>query len=315
MIDPDSFPEATAPVEHHADFLELSALRSTHRAVSAQDFVQELQRTSATEAILDNSDEDRAIDDQSEAITQSAFDEVDERRRHIGEAAYPFESTSDSISLGDGGEESLYVFLALLSWFGKDAGPKDSDGEKIFEEICALAAENYLGGPKHRVRSYVFGFPRRTKPKGFASCLDSLCSELGEGQGHRKGRAGLPKQKDGKLDVVAWIEFQDFREGKLITFGQCATGRQWEKKVTELPDPGQWCSHWMSDNPCVLPFRSFFVPHRVLRDDWSGKCRFGGILYDRCRIASLAWEAEVTLRLQWSKWSAHVLKSIRGRTT
>jgi hypothetical protein len=321
MIQPDSVPEATAPPEHHADFLEFSALRSHNQRVSFQEFVRDLRIGNAAEVVADSAEWDADGNGgdtgnyaEAEAIAQAAFDEVDERQRNFGvdAAQYPFENTGNSVSLRTEGEQSLYTFLSLLSWFGKDAGPSGTDGEKIFEEVCAKAGEAYLGGPSHRVRSFVFGFPRRVHSKGFAAALDSLCASLGEGGGHRKGRPKLPDQKDAKLDLVIWVEFHDSRHGKMITFGQCATGRNWDHKLSELPSPDLWCGHWMADAPTVLPVRSFFVPHRIERDLWTYKCTFGGILFDRCRIASLASETSGETKTNWMEWSAHVLDAIRG---
>ncbi len=282
MIDPESTPSPNDPAGCHADFLELSALKSPTRTVSIYSFIRNLQMNSANEVIADSQDDDRrqVNDDPSEAIADAAFDEFDDRQRACGAATggYPFRVTANALALRDGADSSLYVFLALLSWFGKDAGPAGTNGEKIFEDVCAKAAERYLGSPHEHVKSFVFGFPRRLEPKGFAAALDRLCENLGEGQGHRKGRPTLPNQKDAKLDVVAWRVFEDQREGKIITFGQCATGRDWEAKISELPPPHKWCAHWMIDSPVVDPVRSFFVPHRVERSDWSHKSRLGGIL-------------------------------------
>ena len=315
MIRTDAVPEATAPPEHHADFLELCTLRSNKRSASFQELISDLRIANVSEVIADsaNRDEDESADENGD-IAQAAFDEIDERGRNFGTQAarYPFEITGNIIKLKARGEESLYTFLALLSWYGKNAGPEHTDGEKLFEEVCAKAAEAYFGGPSVRVKSFVFGFPRRVQPKGFAEALDAMCRSMGEGGGHRKGRPKLPLQKDGKLDIVAWVEFQDSRQGKLITFGQCATGRNWEEKISELPPPDRWCGHWMDDTPTVLPTRSFFVPHRIVRNSWSHSCTFGGILYDRCRIASLASEVDEGLVQQWVAWSAHVLTQIRG---
>jgi hypothetical protein len=315
MIKTDSVPDANAPPEHHADFLELSTLRSVKKSVSVQEFIRDLGIGNADEAVTDSlSDDGEGVKEAAEAIAQTAFDELDERCRNFGtySAHYPFKVTANTLNLKAGGEESLYTFLCLLSWFGKDAGPNNADGEKIFEDVCAKAAEVYLGGPGNRVQSLVFGFPRRVAPRGFADALDILCKSLGEGGGHRKGRPKLPDQKDGKLDIVTWVEFRDSRQGKVITFGQCATGRNWDEKISELPAPDRWCGHWMADTPTVLPLRSFFVPHRIERDSWSHSCTFGGVLFDRCRIASLASETDDNLKQQWIKWSGYVLGKIRG---
>lgn len=315
MIDPNNLPAATASVESHADFLELSTLRSSERRVSVSEFMRDLDLENATEAILDSAGDVQGeeIEDQSEALAEAAFAELDERRRNCGQttSGYPFRVTPNTIELEDDAENSLYTFLALLSWYGRQAGPTKLDGEKLFEEVCAKAAEGYLGGPSDNVSSFVFGFPRRVAPAGFASALDSLCLTMGEGGCHRKGRPKLPDQKDAKLDVVAWREFEDRRQGKLITFGQCATGADWETKRSELPPVEDWCTNWMDDRPAVWPVRSFFVPHRVRRKDWFYTCSLGGILYDRCRIVSLASGMDPALAAQWQKWSDHVLDEIR----
>ena len=316
MIDLDVLPSPDDSAGRHADFLELSSLRSSKASVSIYSFIRDLRLANANEVVADSEENERQDepDDQSEPIAEAAFAEFDDRKRSCGTAAgyYPFEVSINTLRLRDGADQSLYTFLALLSWFGKDAGPDGTNGEKLFEEICAKAVERYLGSPHSRVKSFVFGFPRRLQPSGFAGALDKLCQELGEGQGHRGGRPTLPNQKDGKLDIVAWRSFEDQREGKIITFGQCATGNDWEKKITELPPPHKWCAQWMMDIPVVEPVRSFFVPHRVDQKEWSHKSRFGGILYDRCRIASLVSELGADLKAEWTAWSRHVLQEIRS---
>jgi hypothetical protein len=314
MIRPDSVPNANAPPEDHADFLERSVLTSSQRTVSLQDYVRDQRMANAGEVIAD-AGEGPLLDDPSEGLAEAAFSELDHRCRIFepNTAHYPFEITPTLLRLRADGDESLYVFLALLSWYGKDAGPRGKDGEKIFEEVSAKAAEGYLGGSANKARSVVFGFPRRVEPKGFADALDALCRELGEGRGAHRNRPKLPVQKDGKLDVVAWIEFSDARPGKLIAFGQCATG-DWSDKLYELPQPERWVGHWMLDSLTVLPVRSFFLPHRLGWKEWKHACTFGGLVFDRCRIAALAsGTADAGLRKEWAAWSAHVLRRLRTR--
>ena len=316
MIDTDTLPSPTDPPGYHADFLELSALRSSSRSVSIYSFIRDLRLANANEVVADseNDNQEDSLDEQSEPIAEAAFAEFDDRTRSCGSnpTYYPFEISANTIRLRDDADSSLYTFLALLSWYGKNAGPPETNGEKMFEEVCAKAVECYMGSPHLHVKSLVFGFPRRFQPAGFSAALDKLCQELGEGLGHRTGRPTLPHQKDSKLDIVAWRAFDDQREGKIITFGQCATGQDWEDKIAELPHPLHWCNHWMIDSPVVEPVRSFFVPDRIDRREWSHKSRLGGILYDRCRITSLASGIDKELRESWKSWSLHVLQSIRA---
>lgn len=316
MIDTTNPPPPTDGPEYHADFLELTALKSARRSASIHEYIRDLKLANADETLAESDDDKEPEEgvDHSEPLAESAFSELDDRHISCGKdgANYPFEIASNSVKLSQDAEKSIYTFLALLSWFGKDAGPAGSNGEKLFEEVCARAAAAYLGGPRPQVRWYVFGFPRRVGPKGFKDALDALCKELGEGQGHHKGRSKLPHEKDGKLDIVAWRDFHDRRQGKLIAFGQCATGKNWPDKVTELPRSEDWCRLWMADTPAIFPIRSFFVPHRIDRTNWFDTCVKGGILHDRCRIASLASGIDKLLEEEVARWSSHVLKELRG---
>lgn len=315
MIDTTSVPSPNAAPEYHADFLELCALRSPQGHVSIHEFIRDLNLANADETLADSEDDDTLDDDHEvvEPLAEAAFQELDERVRACGvdSTEYPFKIDGNSVTVQPNAERCIYTFLALLSWFGKDAGPTGASGEKLFEELCGCAAASYLGGPDPHVKWFVFGFPRRTQPKGFKDALDALCKAMGEGEGHRQGRAKLPHEKDAKLDVVAWREFNDLRQGKLITFGQCATGADWVGKVSELPPPVDWCTTWMADRPSAWPFRSFFVPHRVDRTNWFDTCVKAGILHDRCRISSLSSAVDEELRDKLAGWSSHVLSVIR----
>src|SRR5207249_864771 len=119
-------------------------------------------------------------------------------------------------------EESVYLFLLLLSKFGKDAGPSGIDAACLFEKVCIEAARSYFGGLKLGVEGYHFGAPRRSTPKKFADALNEMCTRMGEGVGCRLDRPRVNVQKDAKLDLVVWRHFPDNRAGKLIGFGQCA---------------------------------------------------------------------------------------------
>ena len=133
---------------------------------------------------------------------------------------------------------------------------------------------------------------------------------MGEGLGC-KSRPELPNQKDAQLDVVAWREFNDARKGKLIAFGQCATGQNWRDKLLELPPTQDWCTYWMKDRPATWPVRMFFVPHRVEFKHWMHTCVQAGILFDRCRIAVHTTGIDEDLRERCRKWATDVLEDVR----
>lgn len=303
----------TDPVEDLADWLEIRAFRDRDGNSSHVDLLRAL-RISGTEDALDEEDETDATieswEDPYEAAVESAFMEIEDRFKACGaeRGTYPFALEADYIALAKDTRASVYTFLLLLSRYGGSAEAKPAQGPKLFEEVCAKAAEEYIGGANITVKSRVFGFPRRVLPAGFEKALQKLCDELQEGTGPRS-RPNSIDQKDAKLDIVAWRDFDDARPGKLITFGQCATGRNWNEKLTEL-QPGEWCGFWMQDRPAVFPIRMFFVPHRVSRREWLHSSFKGGILFDRCRIARHSSLIELPLRKRLASWSKDVLSSI-----
>jgi len=293
-----------------ADWLELRSLCVDDRSSSIQDLAQELRRAGTTDAVGDPEAAGFRGDaggEQSQVIAEEAFNEIDRRSRACGgdEGNYPFVVSAYSFQLKEGMETHPYVFLLLLSRFGHKAGPEGTDGARLFEDVCATAAESYFGGPHPLVKSRVFGFPRRVLPVGFGPALDALCAELGEGGGHRN-RPTSSNQKDAKLDIVVWRDFHGREEGKLIAFGQCATGDNWREKKTELL-PNEWCNHWMADPPTVKPIRLFFVPHRVSNHEWSDTCRFAGILFDRIRITQHIQALGRDLSDRCTEWSQYIL--------
>lgn len=299
-------PSATDTPERHADWLELCALDRTEDGIAIREFIRDLTISGTTDAVghyEEGEDRDLDEDDICEAIAEDAFAELDNRFWACGGdvGGYPFRLDSSVLLPHPDINQSAYLFMVLLSLFGKDAGPPDIKGAKLFEELSAKAANEYIGG-----KAVVFGFPRRTEPRGFADALDKLCRELGEGGGHRR-RSDTPDQKDAKLDIVVWKDFADRKAGKLIVFGQCATGNDWNEKVTELPQPSKWCQRWMIDPPAVDPIRLFFVPHRMEKDKWLGANMEGGILFDRFRIAQHTVELDSDLAAQCDKWSSYVI--------
>jgi len=83
--------------------------------------------------------------------------------------------------------------MLLLSYFGVAAGPRGLRGATHFEELSAVAAQNYLGGAEGGAKAYHFGFPRRLHLKGFVDALDDLCLQLGEGDGATRPPAAQRK--------------------------------------------------------------------------------------------------------------------------
>src|SRR5262249_49084487 len=133
------------------------------------------------------------------------------------------------------------------------------------------------------------------------------CTQVGEGQGCRVDRPSVRDQKDAKLDLIVWRPFSDARPGKLMGFGQCATGQDWMDKLTHL-QPQAFCGMWLLDTPAVPPVRLFFVPFRIEKHRWLEASMQGGVIFDRCRIAAHARRLGSDLLRECSAWTNHVLR-------
>jgi hypothetical protein len=198
-------PPASASAQRHADWLELLALKARDRSSSIQDIQRVFSRAGTTDTVdLDRSGEDDDAEDRgserSQQIAEDAFAEIERRKTACRqEDQYPFSVLDRSLKALRRGDTSVYVFLLLLTAFGKDAGPADADADELFEELSGAAARTYFGGTE-RTKTYQFGFPRRTAPPGFRTALDDLCVKVGDGGGS-KDRPRRKDQKDARLDL------------------------------------------------------------------------------------------------------------------
>ena len=241
------------------------------------------------------------------AVTAAAFDELEVRNQACGSVGgYAFDVGASAIEAKKGAEQSIYVFLLLLAKYGHLAATSVARADSVFEEISAAAVRGYMGGIAAGVKAVAFGPTRRKKGKGFRTAVENLCSNLGEGG----GISTLPvasDQKDAKLDVVAWTPFADNRRGKLVMFGQCATGKNWQAKVTEL-QPLSFCQLWMREAMHSIPGRLFFVPFTIPDRGWTVATSRAGIVFDRCRIAAHATEVPIPIIKTCRRWTKAVLE-------
>jgi hypothetical protein len=314
-----SAPSGTASAEGHADWLELRALLADDGSSSLTDLIRALRPTGTIEEVLEEqvggggaspAELSDPGDEMSEAVAESAASELDDREVACGGAAetggaYPFVRGPQYLQCSSDAARSVYVFLLLLSTQGIRAGPSGLSVTELFEDIAAVAAESYFGGGAHPVDVYQFGFPRRRAVSGFMAAINELCTLMGEGGGARK-RPNSHQQKDAKLDLVVWRSFPDARTGKIVAFGQCAAGRDWREKLSEM-QPSAFTGSWMTDRLGIDPMRLFFCPFRVERDQWETTVLSSGLLFDRCRIALHCADLDTDLADKCQQFSEHVL--------
>ncbi|MBF0152470.1 MAG: hypothetical protein HQL64_01870 [Magnetococcales bacterium] len=229
-------------------------------------------------------------DDANESLAVDVMDVV-ARRDNACNGAYPFRVEASGQLLrymGDGGSESranIYLYLLLCTRLDMQKYRKldGKDGTALFEKLTADVLHNYLGGG--RARSLVFG---TAVPRAFTKKIDTLCNELGEGGAFRTLDADTTPASsgDGKLDVVAWVPFQDQRPGKLILFAQSKTGTHWRDTMTQL-QPEHFTHKWMRNSIYPAPMRVFCVAEAV-DAHWQNTQTEAGILFDRCRMVDFA---------------------------
>ena len=272
------------PIENtavkHADWLELWALLSPDGTSSAGD----LQRTLQREAI-ENAPQERADRDAQDAIVEL------NARVVAGGAAYPFTVAGNLVTrtANPYDRRSLpYNFMLCLSYWGwTSQRGNPANPRHWFEHLCAQSARYFLSG-----ETAVMSPPRSAVLGGsFTDAVASLCALIGEGGGWKAQPAGWNRvngglrPQDDAVDLVAWRHFPDRQSGKLVMFGQCASGDNWADKLTEL-QTGAFCEHWMIEVPPSQIIRGFFVPHQIPRERWDYSNRYGGLFFDRCRIAN-----------------------------
>jgi hypothetical protein len=265
------FPSAPFKPAKLADWLELQAIVSSDASASAGDLERELKRLGYSEL-------------QSEGLLGSVLTELDLRREAAGEEAYPFSREPTSIRAnGPVSDYPAYVFCLALSFFSWKArkGARQNPW-LLFEQLAGHSAKGYLGG-----KAEVFGTSTREGSKtAFRNRVDGLAKDLREGDGFRAQRTF--STKDAKVDIVAWKPFPDARASQVVIFGQCASGANWNKKLTEL-DPDVFWDQWMATGKVSQLLRSVFVPHRIFEnDEWEKHARDARLLFDRCRIAAFS---------------------------
>jgi hypothetical protein len=301
-------PAAQAPVVEKADFIEYQAWVATDGDFSFAEYTSDIRRSGSME-MFEEADADSSetlVDsggEESEMLVNDVYVELADRAMACGES-YPFELDANYLERRAEGPYSPYLFMLLFSLFG-DCGPAEIKITKLFEQVSCEAALSYFGGSAN-AQMFPFGAPRRdATPAGFAAAVDALCAALNEGGGIR-AQDNLRDQKDAKLDLVVWRNFPDRRSGQLIGFGQCATGKDWKGKVTELRSDS-FCKTWMRDMPVVDPVRLFFVPFRLSTVVWQSVANDGGIVFDRCRIAHHLDSISAEVLEQCEAWCDYVL--------
>lgn len=197
-----------------------------------------------------------------ETLADDVWVELERRKLLYGDVPpYELEPRSVSFSL-DYKRNPEYVVCLFLSIIGNAREPGPSG--KLFERLSSEAISQYLKG-----ETLLFGYPSQKKVVDITKILhETLIRELPH------------SDNDGGLDVVGWIPFKDQRPSQVVMLFQCAAGKNWESKLTQL-SLQYWGSMISWKAP---PCRGFTAPVIISDRDFDKKAYHGGVLLDRARI-------------------------------
>lgn len=250
-----------------ADWMELCALVSQDTNFSLGD-AERVLRQSAT-----------IVDARIEEVLAEISYELRYRETAAADA-YAFEFSGTSIQLKAEPERYYhYIFCLCLSYFAWEADPEHNVfPARMFEQLSCLVAKSFVGGEAIR-----FAAPREGPvPTAFRDAVDYLCRHIGEGEGMLDIDESVGQ--DDTLDVVAWRDFPDRAAGKLLLFGQCAAGRNWRSKISDL-QPRDFSDKYMQQAPSSNLLKALFIPHRIVDRQWRKRTVEAKLIFDRCRIA------------------------------
>lgn len=274
-------PRVTDDAVSLADWLEFEALTSDNGVGSLLELARQLGIAGAGDAEDEGSDEPRQFADHPKL--DDVMSEI-ESRSAACKGGYPFEidGSGNCISRKDDWAAYSYTNLLLLSLIDCHAAVASARGPiypaRLFEAICVVAAEQYLGGGERGAKSFHFGAPRPDH-SGFSAALEKLAVSI---RGSPQGILDPDAEKDDGLDVMAWLPFGDMRCNFMCIFGQCATGNDWPNKT---PQPLEFLNVWLRlETSAVNP--ALFVPFTLDKRDWLKKSQ-SVIVFDRCRISAL----------------------------
>ena len=272
-----SLPSEQATQAEIADYLEVQCLLSGDGFYSIVEAVEDSGLVEDEDSV-DSSEVD-VYNGYADALLQ-----IDIRNQYNGDR-YPFEGGKKNIALKEGVSEyykTIYTFLLLATRWKMDADRivGNIDGTLLFERLCKEVLLNYFG-PKSK--GLVFGTGSEDKG-GFKLKVENMLHSFSEkGYFFRSPDGDRHHQKDGKIDLVAFIPFNDSRKGHFIAFGQCKTATTWRDKLGQL-NPNNFCRLYIQPPLSFIPICIYMVCE-ACEDEWEElSVKSSGILFDRTRI-------------------------------
>lgn len=263
-----------------ADFWEIECLKKADHTVSLLDIAK-------SRGIVEDTQE-ADIDEQEAEAEEEHLEVIGEIDRRIKSCSnkYPFSLDDHNVLSINGAVEAeallIYIYLLLATRNNMTANKivGGIDGTLIFEKLSKDILANYLG---LSAKGLTFG----TASEGnFITRLQELSAHLNDGIINTSDNHITYNPQDDKLDVVAWIPFNDMLPSKLICFGQCKTGTSWIGTLEQL-NVSSFLKKWFTQHPVINPVRTFLITDVLNQDDFYNRS-VNNLFLDRCRITSLA---------------------------
>jgi hypothetical protein len=216
-------------------------------------------------------------------VAGDAWIELQRRQAVLGSSS-PFRVAGQRLIPVRGWRESpapgFFLALTCTNWNAARSRSKDTpysvQGE-IFEALAEASVKKLF--PLWGVRAVGWS---PTNPCTIREVAARVASELGAQLGDVEGYASKTA-KDCGLDILMHRTFRDGREKIPVYLMQCASGRNWERKLTE-PNLELWSQLVRSPSHFM---QAFAFPHVIGDDVFRQRCVcVRGLVLDRYRILS-----------------------------
>lgn len=267
----------------YADYFELVSLFNKDSIITPAEMLDRL----TDEGILkqtESSEDQAEQNDEDEAFVREVFILLAQRAISF-DNDYPFNIQKEKLTLKNNlsDKQKLYIFLLLSSNLNLFK-PFQSDLTSEFELVSKEALKSYL--PNF---AQVKNFGKNTEFKGYAhEKIRLLASEMNinVNEKYLSTIASLGTQDLG-LDIVGWMPLLDKIGNYVSIFGQCACGKDWNKKLNETRRYNKFLNIYLSKIT-----HSLFIPYSLINynnSEFFEHHEFGEpiLLFERKRILSL----------------------------
>ena len=341
-----SSPDSSSPRAQAADWFELSTLAAGRTGYSLASLLGALNIQEQPSDLIEDEGgvvEDEILEIKYEAFSDDLLTEI-QWRSAVLQDLYPFEIQRSTTTwklirrrATDGSTRSAHmVYLVCLVIAATRYGfLTDPDAEKlwstsprVFQIVAHLTSRGLFRGS-----SFWMGSPRPERD-GYAPALKRLVGKLEVGV--TKEKPPVSQQgwvKDGGIDVIAWRPFRDRRPTPVLSYGQVASGQDWETKSVEATLDSHF-HNWMIDRPSKWFLPAMYIPFmqhesvapRVGADfdevahskSVALELRLG-LVIDRLRLTELspdalarATEEDQALAAEVIRWLALATRKLRG---